>query len=315
MYQCMELKLKISKSEKKVIKALAFGLVCTTIQAVAAPTDNCQLVFTDSQGAILRADSVTGAPEVVSKGEKLMQPFGVAVGLRGDFYVSDSGCSGLLGIDPGTGEQRVISSGGILGVPFGIAVERNGMILVANGQSLLRVNPDSGQQALVSSPNLFQVPIAMALGDNDDIYVVDALGAVVRVDPLTGAQTLLGKGGYLQRPQGIAVRGKYVYVTDVATGDSNFGIGRIIRIDIRNGHQTVLSEGENLVGPVGIGVGPNGQLIVSDPYTINPDSADLFDGAIIRINEKTGAQTLIARGSGSFVNPVGVAIIPATNAF
>ena len=315
MYQSMELKLKISKSEKTVVNALAFGLIFTTIQALAAPTENCQLVFADSQGAIFRADSVAGTPVIVSKGEKLMQPFGVAVGVSGELYVSDPGCSGLLGIDPASGDQRVICSGGNLGMPLGIAVERSGKILVANGQSLLRVNPDSGEQTVLSSQNLFQVPIAMALGDNEDIYVVDILGAVVRVDPVTGAQTLLGKGGYLHRPQGIAARGKFVYVTDVATGDSNFGIGRIIRIDIRNGHQTILSEGENLVGPVGIGVGPNGQLIVSDPYTINPDSTELFDGGIIRINEKTGAQSLIARGSGSFVNPVGVAIVPAAKAF
>jgi sugar lactone lactonase YvrE len=311
----MQLKTKISKSERTVAyitNTLAVGILCTTIQAFSATPTDCQLVFADSQAAILCADSVTGASRVVSQGEKLMQPFGIAVGLSGEIFVSDTGCAGLFGINPSTGEQRLICTGGILGLPFGITVERTGMILVANGQSLVRVNPDSGTQALVSNPNLFQVPIAIALDDNDAIYVVDALGAVIRVDPATGAQTILAKGGYLQRPQGIVARGKYIYVTDVATGDMNFGVGRVIRIDARSGRQTILSEGANLVGPVGIAAGPNGQLIVSDPYTINPDSADLFDGAIISINEKTGAQTLIARGSGNFVNPRGVAIIPAT---
>jgi hypothetical protein len=310
----MQLKTKISNSERNsayITNTLAGAILCTAIAAISATaTESCQLVFADSQAAILRADSVSGASQVVSQGEKLMQPFGIAVGPKGEVFVSDTGCSGLFGINPNTGEQRLICSGGLLGLPFGITVEQTGMILVANGQSLLRVNPDSGTQVLVSAPNLFQVPIAIALGDKDQIYVVDALGAVVRVDPVSGAQMILAKGGYLKRPQGIAARGKYLYVTDVATGDMNFGVGRVIQIDTRSGRQTILSEGANLVGPVGIATGPNGQLIVSDPYTINPESADLFDGAIIRINEKTGEQTLIARGSGNFVNPVGIAMLP-----
>jgi DNA-binding beta-propeller fold protein YncE len=194
-----------------------------------------------------------------------------------------------------------------LGIPFGIAVERSGMILVANAQSLVRVNPETGAQTALSTGNLFRVPLAVAVSEIGDIYVVDALGPVVRVDAATGAQTLISTGGFLHRPQGIAVKGKHVYVTDVA--DMNFGVGRIIRIDIRSGQQTILSEGGNLVGPVGITVEPKGSLIVGDPYTANPESADVFDGGIIRIDENSGAQTLIARGNDIFVNPRGVAVI------
>jgi streptogramin lyase len=312
MYQCMEMTIKSSSKSALLGQTLTVSMFCLALNGFAASSvDRCQLVFADSQAAILRADSVSGAAEIMSKDEKLMQPYGIAVGTSGEVFVSDTGCSGLLGVNPSTGEQRVISSGGLLGVPFGIAVERTGKILVSNGQSLLRVDPDSGAQDLVSGGgNLFQVPIAMTVDEDDNIYVVDALGAVVRVNPTSGAQTAVAKGGHLHRPQGIVASGKYVYVTDVATADSNFGVGRVIRIDVRNGHQTILSEGAHLVGPVGITVDPNGELIVSDPYTINPDSAELFDGAIIRVHPKTGAQSLIARGSANFVNPRGVAVLP-----
>src|SRR6185436_18310717 len=115
MYHCMQLKTKISNSERNasyITNALAIGILCTTIQAFSAtPTDNCQLVFADSQAAILRADSVTGVSQVVSQGEKLMQPYGIAVGLSGEVFVSDTGCSGLFGINPSTGEQRLICTG------------------------------------------------------------------------------------------------------------------------------------------------------------------------------------------------------------
>jgi len=186
--------------------------------AVAAPSDGCDVVFADSQAAVLRADPVTGSHSIVSRDNKLMQPFGIAVGQTGEYFVSDTGCGAILGIDPTTGNQRVISCGGSLGVPFGIAVERTGTILVANGQSILRVNPITGAQTILSSANIFRVPLTVTVADNDDIYVADALGPIVRVSPSNGAQTLVSSGGYLQRPQGIAVKGKNIYVTDVAGG-------------------------------------------------------------------------------------------------
>jgi len=299
------------KSSKAV--TLAFKILLTSILGLStplfasSPSDRCEVIFADSQAAVLRTGARTGGPAVISKANKLSQPFGLAVGKNGEFFVSDTGCLGLLGIDPKSGEQRLISSGGILGMPLGIAVEHSGMILVANAESLVRVNPETGAQTILSTGNLFRVPLAVAVSENGDIYVVDALGPVIRVDSASGAQTLISSGGVLHRPQGIAVKGKHIYVTDVA--GMNFGVGRIIQIDIRSGRQNILSEGGNLVGPVGITVEPKGGLIVGDPYTVNPESADIFDGGIIRIDENSGVQTLIARGSDIFVNPRGVAVV------
>jgi hypothetical protein len=63
------------------------------------------------------------------------------------------------------------------------------------------------------------------------------------------------------------------------------------------------------VGPVGISIEKSGDLIIADPYTINSESVDLFDGGIIRVNPDNGEQTLLARGKESFVNPRCVAIV------
>jgi len=267
-----------------------------------------EILFTDSQSAILRADAFTGGPAVVAKGEKLVQPLGIAVLPNGEIVVSDTGCGSLLGVDLVSGNQRVIACGAGLGMPFGIAVERSGAILVANAQSLVRVNPETGQASVASSGQLFMAPIAVAVAPNRDIFVLDILGRVIRVNPGTGVQTLVSSGGYLKRPQGIAVTGEHIYVTDVATPDGNFGVGRIIHVDRQTGEQSVLAEGNYLVGPVGVTV-DGGHLIVGDPYTINEASADLFDGGIIQVDRASGAQTLIARGRDGFVNPRCVAII------
>jgi len=89
-----------------------------------------------------------------------------------------------------------------------------------------------------------------------------------------GKQTLLCEGGDLHGSQAIAVSADDIYITCVASSDGNFGIGRVVRVDLRTGTQTIVSEGSYLVGPVGIAIDDDGQIIVCDPYTINPESID-----------------------------------------
>src|SRR5262249_42251979 len=113
----------------------------------------------------------------------------------------------------------------------------------------------------------------------------------------------------LESPQGIAVSGGVAYVTDVATPDGNFGVGQIIRIDLVTGAQSALSLGGHLVRPVGIAVTSTGELIVGDPYTVNLQSVNLYDGGILGMDPLTGGQTLLARGQGNYVTPRGVAVL------
>jgi len=274
-----------------------------------------EIVFTDSMGAILRSDPATGGSEVVAQSQKLVQPLGICVGSSGEYFVTDTGCFGVVGVNPQTGRQRLVSCGGILGMPFGIAAERSGTLLVVNALNVVRIDPATGAQSVVASGGLLLYPLAVAVAENSDIYVVNALGAVIRVNARTGAQTLITSGGYLERPQGIAVSGKNIFVTDVATPDGNFGVGRIIQVDAHSGAQRVVSEGGSLVGPMGIADTRGGQLIVADPYTVNPDSADLadggYDGAIVRVDVASGEQTVLARGQQEFLNPRGVVVVDA----
>src|SRR5262249_5599248 len=157
----------------------------------------------------------------------------------------------------------------------------------------------------------FIAPVGVAVNSHGDIFVVDIMGAVIRVNPRTGDQTYITGGINLHRPQGIAANGTDLYVTDVATADGNFGTGRIVHIDARARTQDVLTDGGSLVGPVGIAIDANGQLIVGDPYTINTNSPDLFDGAIIQIDPVSRVQTPLAIGHDNYVNPRGVALAPA----
>jgi len=113
------------KRSTTVCKILALlVLTATAFNLAPAFAAGVEIVFTDSQAAVLRADAIAGGPAIISTGDKLMQPFGIVVGKNGEFFVSDTGSLGLLGINRLTGQQRWISRGGMLGVPFGIAAER-----------------------------------------------------------------------------------------------------------------------------------------------------------------------------------------------
>src|SRR6516162_7416120 len=141
----------------KPLNLLTLSILCTTgLASTISAAERGEIVFTDSQAAVLHASAITGDQGIITSKNKLVQPFGIAVGQGGQLFVSDTGCLGLLRIDLATQSQTVVACGGALGVPFGIAIERSGMLLVANGQALLRVDPETGKSAVVSAPGLSQ---------------------------------------------------------------------------------------------------------------------------------------------------------------
>jgi sugar lactone lactonase YvrE len=299
--------------------ALPSIIVGQTPGAKLQPGD---IIYADSGNAIdggfvIKVNPATGQKSVISSGASLRLPFDLVVDAQGQILVSDSGR--LLRIAPDTGAQSMLAanSSGLLGLPYGLALNRSGDLIAANLRTVVQVDALNGQVQTVSAAGKFVAPLGVAVATDGQLLVLDvaAPSQVIRVNPQTGNQRVVSEGGYLKRPQAIAVQGKDIYVTDVATPDGNFGIGRIIHIDAQSGDQAVVAEGGNLVGPVGITVDDQGQLIVGDPYTIDPSGQSLdsggYQGAIIRIDPLSGAQTLLTRGDGGAVNPRGVAIVPS----
>jgi len=277
------------------------------------------IVYVDSGDAIqggfvIKVDGQTREKSVISSGGLLRLPFGVVIDAEGQIIVSDSGR--LIRIDPETGGQTLIAdnSMGDLGQPCGLAMERRNSIVVANLQSVMRVNPHSGQIQTACTGGSLLYPLCVAVTEREELVVLNMAfpPEIIRVHP-NGVQSVISRGGLLNRPQAFAVQGDHIYITDVANSDGNFGIGRVIDVDARTGEQTIAAEGQYLSGPVGIALDNEGQLVVGDPYTVNPERADQLDGGIIRINLFTHQQDLVTRGTGSFVNPRGVAIVPNPN--
>lgn len=154
-----------------------------------------------------------------------------------------------------------VTKGPVMADPIGIAMEADGSLLVADPSAgtygplesagtVFRIDPQTGQRTVLSTNqrsvdngggDYFADPEGVTVGP-DGIYVADAVdliqtsaGAVLRIDPVTGAQTVISSSGNFARPISTspAPGGKYYVLDslqfDIAspTGDR----GAVFRID------------------------------------------------------------------------------------
>jgi Ca2+-binding RTX toxin-like protein len=178
--------------------------------------------------------------------ELFENPARLAVARSGNLAVITHGVDpGVVGVNPATGKQRKLSSNSqpvnmgsseFFDSPEAIDVAANGGLVVADsnaftGGGVIRVNPATGKQSKISANDLpvnssnmiFQSPEGIATAPNGDLIVVEpsapptfggATGAVIRVDPATGAERLLssndtpvnsGSSELLDEPYGVTV--------------------------------------------------------------------------------------------------------------
>lgn len=260
-------------------------------------------------GGIIRVNPLSGAQTTVSSGG-FSFPMGLATAANGDIIVADE-YAGVIRVNPLTGTQTPVNGFHSLG----IAIAPNGDIYVAGLDyfgpgAVVRLNPLTGVLTTVSSGGLLMRPYGIAIEAGGDILVADPLafgivggiwvGGIIRINPLTGAQSVVASGGILRSPTGIAIAGN----GDILVADAGaLASGAVVRVDPLTGAQTTVSTGGTLNTPLGIALDANGELLV----TTHPLS--IASRAVIRVNPLTGAQTTVSSG-GSFYSPVGIAIVP-----
>jgi DNA-binding beta-propeller fold protein YncE len=237
-------------------------------------------------GAVIRVDPLTGRQSLVSSGGEFFDPAGIAVAPGGQLYVVDNRApdddGAVIRVDPGTGAQTLVTRDQTLvperdrlDLPFGIAFQRDGSLVVAN-----RVFPD---------PRL--PPVCQPLG-----------GKVVRVDPRTGAQSLVSQQGSFAWPLGLATAPDGGIVVANECG----GQAGLVRVDPVGGGQTpITSNGPQdvLVTPERVAFDPGGAVLVTD-FNVGPDA----DGGIVRVDPATGQQSLVRAGE-LFNHPLGIAAV------
>ena len=197
----------------------------------------------------------------------------------------------ILRADPATGALAEISRNGSQGDlfrhPYDIAVARDGSLLVA----------DMGAYATSTdhSPD----------------------GRIIRVDPVTGRQSIVASGEHLVDPAGLTVApdGLIYVVENVGTA----GTPAVIGVNPANGAQSVIAQGGELCYPFGIAFEPRGSLVVTS-YGDFSDGTSVINcpydfGALIRIDLASKAQSVLSRNAPEwgnlFRNPLGVTVDPA----
>jgi sugar lactone lactonase YvrE len=300
-------------------------------------------------GAVFRVHPTNGVRTTVSQdanpsGEPFFSiPFRIALEADGDILVADRDAfdrtGGVIRIDPVTGVRTTVSANGSppgepgFVEPIAIALEADGDILVADrdtvpGGAVIRVDPVTGARTTVSAnasppgePG-FVAPDGLAVEANGDILVVDTYaggipgGAVLRVDPVTGARTTVSNnaspagGPSFLEPLAIALEADGgILVTNFASGN-----GEVLRVDPVTGARTTVSTnasppgGPSLAVPWGITVESDGSILVADSGT----------SAVIRIDPVTGARTTVSSnaspaGDPGFAQPTGIAVVAVTN--
>jgi DNA-binding beta-propeller fold protein YncE len=194
----------------------------------------------------------------------------------------------------------------------------------STGAVILRTEPATGSLVEVSrngpQGNLFRRPYDLAVEPDGKLVVADLGepnrkdGAVIRVDPLTGVQSLVSSGSEFFDPAGIAVAPDgQIYVADNRAPDND---GAVIRVDPRSGAQTLVTERSSAPGrgeldlPFGIAVERDGKLVVSNRES--PASLPLLCqilGKVVRVDPVTGKQTRVS-SAGHIAWPLGLTVRP-----
>jgi len=218
----------------------------------------------------------------------LAAPSGAAA-VPGEALVADinafGGTGGVIRVDPVTGARTALSANGMpaggpdFSAPYGIALEADGRILVSD-------------------------------------FASGGTGALIRVDPTTGARSLVSANGAppgapdFANPRGVALEpdGR------ILIADGNFGTtGAVIRVDSATGARTLVSAngtpggGPDFTAPRGIAVEADGRILVADEQTAGGT------GAVIRVDPVTGVRTLVSAngmpaGGPDFGDPEGIAL-------
>ncbi len=257
---------------------------------------------------VIRVDPVSGTQQLIAAGGAARGARGIAVLRSGlialavspPFLISPPG---VVLVDPSLPfdrNQTVLSSGGLFQDPAGLAVEASGTILVTDSGRLIRIDPSlpsPNNQTLLASGLPFAVPSNLAVEANGTIVVANPLqgGGLIRVDPVTGAQTPVAGTSTCPRAVTVDAGGDLLFTGAPGTVCGGASLYRLSPGGIR----TTVTAGMHLVMPYSVVVGATGTIFVSD------------DGSgVMRVDQDTGAQTVISSG-GLITEPVGVAVSPA----
>jgi len=251
---------------------------------------------------VLRYDPQTQETNLITAFEFTDSTGNIAVGNNGDIY----GMRAKLGFGPYTeffiidgmsAEMRPLSTQRLIKHAFRMKLAPDGEWLYVAGEdatnrAIYKVEIATGNQVLVttnfnSGPE-YERPYDVAFDGNGGIYVSDFnFGSLIHFDA-AGARRRVSSGGMFAFISGIDVDAAgYVYVAS----RNHHGI---VRVDPVTGEQSSVTKDGYFRGPADVCVAPDGSLVVTDPAS----------DVLVRVDVRTGEQTLLAQGSPGPRSPV-----------
>lgn len=251
---------------------------CDTGQVTSHADQPVGTVYaTDRQGTIHWLDVVTGqmdsskAPAAV-----LNKPIGIVQEDEETFLVSSVGYDCIFRVNLVSGAVTTLSYRNRLRHPMGIALSGNEVFVADPGAgAIIAVNTATGAQR--TAANGYASGGAWICKALDGFLYVsqNPNSRIVRLDPVTGYQTVISSGGLLVNIQGIACGPDgMLYVASYSTHS-------IVRVDPVTGAQGLVSQGDNLVWPLGVGAAPDSSIWVTGDLSHVIVRVDPVDGSQI----------------------------------
>lgn len=283
------------------VLALSLAFAVPPATALGAPGD--PLVVADDTlappetflAAVYRVSLADGSPTQLTAAEALFDAKGVAV--TGPDTVVTVGVQSVATLDLETDQlvdRAALGAGELRDValaPDGslVAIDLGEFSPAADGR-VLRIDPADGSSTPLSSGGLLHNPFGIAIDEEGTIFVTNqddtGAGQVVRVDPDTGAQSIVASNP-LVGPWGIA----FLPDGDLVVADAAYNgafRGALVRIDPDDGEQTPLFL-ENLNGPIdnatGVAVDAAGEVLVTERNSAQIDRVNLESGVAQLVGE------------------------------
>ena len=289
------------------LRAATAAVLCAPVQALGynSPTSiavesSGDLVVVDeglfTDNVVYRVDPASGDRAVVSgvgvgAGVDLEDPSAVVVESDGSLVVS-AGFAELLRIDPVTGDRILLHGSSSFEALTGLAVDATGDLIWtdSNRDAVVRETTIVSDATTGAGP-IFSTPSDVAVEASGDFVVADIhLGAVLRVDPVTGDREIVsdgstGAGPAFDSPKAIAVEAS----GDLLVVDSF--LDAVFRIDPVTGDRTIVSDAGTGAGvpferPADIAVDASGDLLVVDTDRAAVFRVDPVTGERLRIGDR-----------------------------
>lgn len=194
---------------------------------------------------VFAVDAATGEQTPLVTG--LVGPGGIVLDSNGVLLFENTdllgGADTIFEVDTGTGASEPFFTGAVPSGLRGLAVEASDDLVSAEAVNdvVLRFDRQTGSQTTLPTPaiNLIQNPQNLDVDPNDGtIFLVDLnANALIAINPVSGAQTIVSQDQSFSVPQDVAVE---------ASGDLivvGGGINGVLRVDRSTGLQSFVTTG------------------------------------------------------------------------